>query len=190
MAEEDEVTDEELEEGEEGRDDDEDGEGSEDGVKKRRLSGKMLVLVGGPAIVLLIGGIAGFFFGAFDPLIDTILGREPAAEGDAAHAAPEEVMFYDLPEMLVNLKAGGKEANFLKIRVALEVSKDETTETLDHLLPRVIDNFQIYLRELRVEDLDGSAGMFRIKEELLSRVNAAVYPVEVNDILFREMLVQ
>ncbi len=58
------------------------------------------------------------------------------------------------------------------------------------MLPRVVDSFQVYMRELRIEDLDGSAGMFRIKEELLSRVNAAVYPIEINDILFKEMLIQ
>ena len=57
-------------------------------------------------------------------------------------------------------------------------------------MPRVVDNFQVYLRELRLEDLGGSAGLFRLKEELLFRVNRAVDPVQVTDILFREMLVQ
>lgn len=175
--------------------DDEEGEDLEDGEEsdgsapnKRKLSGKLIVLVGGPVIILLIGGIAGFFFGAFDSLIHSIMGTEPGSE--IAEEAPEEVMFYDLPEMLVNLRAGGGRANFLKLRISLELKKSESVEALEELLPRVIDNFQVYMRELRIEDLDGSAGMFRIKEELLSRVNAAVYPVEVNDILFKEMLVQ
>lgn len=180
--------DETAEDQEDAEDGAEDGDGEEESGRKR-LSGKMIVLIGGPVLVLLIGGIADFFFGTFDPLVDMVLGREPQVEGEA-EAAPVEVMFYDLPEMLVNLKAGGKQTNFLKIRVALEVPKDESTDALDHLLPRVVDNFQVYLRELRLEDLDGSAGMFRIKEELLSRVNAAVHPIEVHDILFREMLVQ
>lgn len=166
----------------------EEGEESEEPAQKRRLSGKLIVLVGGPTIVLLVGGIAGFLFGAFDPLIHSILGTEP--ESEIVDEAPEEVMFYDLPEMLVNLRAGGRQANFLKLRIALELKKTESIEALEELLPRVIDNFQVYMRELRIEDLDGSAGMFRIKEELLSRVNTAVYPIEVNDILFKEMLVQ
>ncbi len=189
MAKDDEDIDE-PDEDEDGLEDGEDGEGSEGALKRRRMSGKTLVLFGGPAVVLLIGGIAGFVFGAFDPLIHAVLGTEPPAEGEAAENVPEEVVFYDLPEMLVNLRAGGKQTNFLKLKVALEIKKSESVEALEHLLPRIIDNFQVYMRELRIEDLDGSAGMFRIKEELLSRVNAAVYPVEVNDILFKEMLIQ
>jgi flagellar protein FliL len=58
------------------------------------------------------------------------------------------------------------------------------------VLPRIIDNFQVYLRELRVEDLKGSGGMYRLREELLLRVNAAVAPAKINDVLFKEMLVQ
>lgn len=189
MAKDDEDIDE-PDEDEDGLEDGEDGEGSEGAQKRRRMSGKTLVLFGGPAVVLLIGGIAGFVFGAFDPLIHAVLGTVPLAEGEAAETVPEEVVFYDLPEMLVNLRAGGKQTNFLKLKVALEIKKSESVEVLEHLLPRIIDNFQVYMRELRIEDLDGSAGMFRIKEELLSRVNAAVYPVEVNDILFKEMLIQ
>lgn len=186
MAEEDkdDISDRDEEEGLEDEDEDESG-----GLaQKRKLSGKHIVLIGGPAIVLLVGGVAAFFFGAFDSLLYSILGKEPPSEH--SEEAPEEVMFYDLPEMLVNLRAGGKQTNFLKLQVSLEINKTESVEALSHLLPRVIDNFQVYMRELRIEDLDGSAGMFRIKEELLSRVNAAVYPVEVNDILFKEMLIQ
>ncbi len=58
------------------------------------------------------------------------------------------------------------------------------------MMPRIIDNFQVYLRELRVEDLKGSAGMYRLREEMLIRVSAAVAPAKINDVLFKEMLVQ
>ena len=47
-----------------------------------------------------------------------------------------------------------------------------------------------FTRELRVEDLRGSAGVQRLREELLMRVNTAVHPIEVRDVLFKEMLVQ
>ena len=57
-------------------------------------------------------------------------------------------------------------------------------------MTKIIDNFQTYLRELRIEDLRGSAGMYRLREELFVRVNAAAAPVKVKDVLFREMLVQ
>ena len=99
-------------------------------------------------------------------------------------------VFYDLPEMLVNLNSSGRTSSFLKISVSLEIESESDRKRLDDALPRIIDNFQIYLRELRIEDLSGSAGMQRLREELLLRVNAAVRPSVVKDVLFKEMLVQ
>jgi flagellar FliL protein len=96
----------------------------------------------------------------------------------------------DLPEMLVNLNTGGKRNSYLKITVALELAKQEDVARLTALMPRVVDNFQVYLRELRLDDLNGSEGLMRLKEELLVRVNAAAGTIPVKDVLFKEMLVQ
>ena len=92
--------------------------------------------------------------------------------------------------MLVNLNTGGSKRNYLKISISLELTSEAHSAALQSLLPRVVDNFQVYLRELRVEDLRGSAGVQRLREELLLRVNNAVHPVVVRDVLFKEMLVQ
>src|SRR3546814_14219793 len=84
--------------------------------------------------------------------------------------------------MLVYLNTGGKNRNYLKIAISLELTSQEDSVALQNLLPRVVDNFQVYLRELRVEDLRGSAGVQRLREELLLRVNKAVYPIQVRDV--------
>jgi flagellar FliL protein len=175
------------EEGEDG-DEDEDGEGSSGGGKK-----KLIIIIA--AIVLLVIGGAGaaFFMGLFDPL----LGGEEQTEtkdgegGEGGEEVPTgPAVFYDLPEMLVNLNTGDRKATFLKIKVSLEVSTPEDIPKLQALMPRIIDNFQVYLRELRIDDLKGSAGMYRLREELLTRVNAAIAPAKVRAVLFKEMLVQ
>jgi len=141
-----------------------------------------------PLLVLLLGGGgAGAYFFLFAP-------ADPAASETGEHGDAEaddgEALFFDLPEILVNLNTGSKQASYLKLRVALEFHDPEATEKLEQLMPRIIDNFQVYLRELRREDLNGSAGIYRLKEELLIRVNSAVYPIKVRDVLFKEMLVQ
>ena len=93
---------------------------------------------------------------------------------------PKPLVFFDLPDFLVNLNSGGaKKASFLKLSVSLELEKQEDTARLQAVMPRIVDNFQIYLRELRIEDLRGSGGIYRLREELLARVNAAVAPVKV-----------
>jgi len=157
---------------------------------KKKLSGKKLVLfVILPLLLVLGGGGAGaaWFLGVFGGE-ETELAAEAGEDGDKADSG--EVVFYDLPEMLVNLNTGSKQSSFLKIRVALELEEAESLPVLENLLPRIVDNFQVYLRELRREDLSGSAGLYRLKEELMARVNLAIQPARINDVLFKEMLVQ
>ena len=167
------------------------GELSTDGLPRKKFSGKKLVLFVILPLVLLIGAGAGVYFSG---LLDSLLGKkEEHAEVPAEPAQPDPhaaPIFYDLPDMLVNLNAAGKRPAFLKIKISIQVSKPEDVPAVEHVLPRIIDNFQVYLRELRLEDLRGSAGMYRLRQELLLRITAAAYPVKVKDVLFKEMLVQ
>jgi len=95
-----------------------------------------------------------------------------------------------MPEMLVNLTSTGKKPAYLKLRLNLELADSESAEKVEAMMPRIVDSFQIYLRALRIEDLQGSAGLFRLRQELLSRATTAVAHVEIRDVLFKEMLVQ
>jgi flagellar protein FliL len=159
-----------------------------EGEQPKKMSGKKLVLFIILPALLGVGGLgaAGWFF--------FLRGGSHAAEAHAeAHPPtppPPAAVFMNLPEMIVNLDSGGRRANFLKINIALEVANATDVPRIEAVMPRIVDNFQVYLRALRVEDLRGSAGMFRLREELLARVNTAAQPARINDVLFREMLVQ
>lgn len=101
-----------------------------------------------------------------------------------------DVSYYNLPEFLVNLNTGGKQTSFIKMKVTLETPSTDDLDAIEGYMPRITDSFNTYLRELRSSDLAGSAGFYRLKEELLLRVNKTVYPSKVNDILFRELIIQ
>ncbi len=162
----------------------------EDGEESPKSSKKKLIIIVGVALLVVVGGVAAAYFtGLMQPLIDMIGGSPPPAQEGKAAVAKEPV-FYDLPEILVNLNTGTRKATYLKIRVSLELEDELEIPGIEKRMPRIIDNFQVYLRELRVDDLKGSAGMYRLREELLSRVSAAVAPAKINDVLFKEMLVQ
>ena len=150
------------------------GAGKKPGLKK-------LLIIGIP-VLLLLAGAGAYFSGLLGG------GKE---DKHAAEAVNKEVaVFYDLPDMLVNLSPTGGRTSYLKMKVALELPDAAASQAIEPIMPRVMDAFQVYLRELRVEDLDGSAGMFRLKEELLRRVNMAAAPVQVRTVLFKEMIVQ
>ena len=158
----------------------------------RQSSIKKILMIVLP-ILLVVGAGAGLFFtGALDGLLGKGERRPEArdeAHGDTGRPLGPAV-FYNLPEMLVNLQSNGRKQAFLKILVALELESPLDEPKVVQVLPRIIDSFQVYLRELRVEDLQGAAGMHLLREELLTRVQAAVKPAKVNDVLFREMMVQ
>jgi flagellar FliL protein len=155
-------------------------------AKKRRRIPKMALFIGGPIVLLaMIGG--GLYFTG---MLNGLLGVKSAKTADAAQAAPKEIVFLDVPDMLVNLDTGGRRENYLKLTVSLQLESKDDVAKVQALMPRVTDTCQNYLRELRLEDLKGSAGLYRLREELQLRITSAVAPVRVDDVLFKDMLVQ
>jgi flagellar protein FliL len=159
---------------------------AETGAPAPEKSGrKKLIVIGAAVIGLLAAAGAGAFV-----FLGNSSAATPATDGATAAAPAREVFFYDLPVITVNLNTGGGPVEFLKLTISLEVPDQTMISTIEPRMPRVLDAFQVYLRELRRSDLEGSAGVYRIKEELQRRINIAVYPAVVDDILFREILVQ
>jgi flagellar FliL protein len=140
---------------------------------------KIIILVAGLA-VLGGGGFGGykFFFGA-------------KAHDEKPVVVVKPPAFYDLPEVLVNLSnTGGERTQYLRAKIVLEVADQATVEQIKPVLPRVLDAFQTYLREMRSTDLEGSAGLYRLRDELTRRVNVAIAPSRINAVLFKEIIVQ
>jgi flagellar FliL protein len=142
--------------------------------------GRRKFVIGGAVAVLAAAGGGGWFF----------LGRaKPAAD---AKPMKKPVAFLDVREMIVNLapEPNQDRSRFLKFKVALELNDPVLVKEVTPLLPRVEDAFQVFVRELRASDLEGSAGVYRLREELLRRVNVALHPVRVDAVLFKEIVVQ
>lgn len=180
---------------------------------------KKIIMIAAPLILLLGGGAGLYFTGMLDKLLgkeppaaeaaaEGGEKKEAAAEGhgekaaeggekkegeghgeggEGGHAGPA---FLKVPDLIVNLNGDGGQTRYLRLSVQLELANEADVKAVEAVLPRVIDQFQTYLRELRIQDLRGSKGMYRLQMEMLSRVNAAAAPTEVKDVLFQEILVQ
>jgi flagellar protein FliL len=147
---------------------------------KKKLPLKLIIMVAAGLLVLGGGGAGAYWY-----------------FGGSGHDKPVEALvkpaiFVDLPDVMVNLSnAGGADrAQYLKVKIVLELPDPAVVAQIQPLMPRVMDAFQTYLRELRATDLDGSAGLYRLKEELTRRVNAAVAPNRITAVLFKEIVVQ
>ena len=168
-------------------------EAGADTAAPKRGRKKLLVLIAVPLLLLAaIGGglwASGLLRGMFD-------GSPPpaaaeAAEGQAAAPAPRAPpVFLDMPDIIANLNLGNRRTSFIKLRSKLELARAEDRQAVEAAMPRLLDLFTTYLREMRPEELRGSAGTFRLREELLNRANIAAAPARVTDVLFLEILQQ
>jgi flagellar protein FliL len=156
--------------------------GSETASAKSRFSLKFILMAAGGVVALAALGGGGYFF---------FFHHAATAAPSAATAQAKPPIFLDMPEVLVNLSGtSGDRAQYLKVKIALEVADDAVSAQIQPIMPRLLDTFQTYLRELRPIDLDGSAGLYRLKEELTRRVNASIAPSRVSAVLFKEIVVQ
>jgi flagellar FliL protein len=155
-------------------------DGGEVTAKKSKLPSKKIMMMMALAGLFMVGGAGGayMFFG----------GKKHEAP---KHETAKPATFVDLPDVLVNLANSGTDrTQYLKVKIVLELPDAELVPKIQPLMPRVMDAFQTYLRELRPTDLDGSAGLYRLKEELTRRVNVAVAPNKVTAVLFKEIVIQ
>ncbi|MHA6690188.1 flagellar basal body-associated FliL family protein [Devosia sp. A449] len=151
---------------------------------------KLFIIIGAAALVVLLAG-AGLYVFLSSSAAPTEEAAQAAADGGhGAAPAAGNTFIFNLPPMMVNLKNDGDGSAFMKLQLALEVANQEMMVEIQPRMAKVVDAFQVYLRELRKSDLEGSAGVYRLKEELLRRVNVAIYPSRVESILFKEILVQ
>jgi flagellar FliL protein len=164
-------------------------------------SKKKLIVLGAAAGVLLLGGggAAMMFTGAKAEAASDSQGWEGQgdagngngkASGDHGGASEAGGSFVDVPAMVVNLRSPDGASRFLKIHFMIVPGASGTPETLKARLPLILDAYQPFLRELRPEDLAGSAAVFRIKEEMLVRATGVAGPGMVKDILIQDLVQQ
>jgi len=174
--------------------------GDADGAAPAPKKSKKLILFGAVGAVLLLGGGGGawMFLGS---------SAKPAAEAGAegAHEAPakedaksehgggegkEGEAFVDVPAMVVNLRSADGSARFLKVHFMLVPGEKASAEQITTKLPLLLDAYQPFLRELRPDDLGGSAAVFRVKEEMLVRAHQVLGDEMVKDVLIQDLIQQ
>jgi flagellar FliL protein len=172
-------------------------EGAEAANAAKPKSKKKLIIIGAAAGVLLLGGGGGAAFmlsgssAKAEEAKDAHAEKkeEKKAEGGEGEAAGKDA-FVDVPAFMVNLRSPDGQARFLKLHFMIVPADGVAVDGLKEKLPLVLDAFQPFLRELRPEDLAGSAAVFRIKEEMMVRATATLGDGQVKDILIQDLVQQ
>ena len=156
-----------------------------------------LVLIGGGggAAMMLMGGEEAPAHG--EAAEDGEHGEEAAEEetdeedgGHGEEGADGELPLVDVPAMVVNMRSPDSASRYLRIRFMLQAKSAEDVDKIKSKLPAIIDAYQPFLRELRPEDISGSAAVFRIKEEMLVRATEVAGRGKVRDVLIQDLVQQ
>jgi flagellar FliL protein len=173
-------------------------EGAEGATPAAPKSKKKLILIGAAAGVLLLGGGGGAAMMLSGGSARAGTAAEGGhgevsneAEGESGHGeiAGKEA-FVDVPAMVVNLRSPDGASRFLKLHFMIVPGTKGTPEGIKEKLPLILDAYQPFLRELRPEDLAGSAAVFRIKEEMLVRATDVAGAGVIKDILIQDLVQQ
>jgi flagellar FliL protein len=166
----------------------------------KKAGKKKLVLLAAPVFLAAVG--AGLWFGGILPPLLGIgshgeehsdphgAAGKPGESKPDAEAKAKVPVFVDLPDLVANLNVGQRRSSFIKLKAKIEIARAEDQPIVMAAMPRLQDMFTTYLREIRPEELRGSAGTYRLREELVARANIAVAPARVVDVLFSEMIIQ
>ena len=166
---------------------DEENEGAQTStVSKKKLLWLLLPIF---SVVAIVIGL--YFSGMADSLLAVSKTEETKEAVTEKKTSETSAIFFDVPELLINLSVKpGQKPIYVKIRVALEMAAAAEAEQAEKMLPRIIDSLQFYLREMRMEEIQGSSGSYRLKEEIQGRLNRILAPARVVDVLFKEFLIQ
>jgi flagellar FliL protein len=185
--------------------DEADAEGGEEAGGKKKPPLKLIIIIAAAAVLVLGGGGTAAFL--------LMKPKDDAAHADKDHKAkkkpgkeekkggkddkgaaqvregPNGVLFYTLPDIVVNMQTADGRPTFLKLKLTLEMPDQDSIDALEPNMPRLQDMFQTFLRELRPEDLSGSQGSYQLRMEILRRVNLVIAPSKANAVLIEEMLI-
>lgn len=118
----------------------------------------------------------------------------PEDEAAVGHVLPCESgnpCYYAMPKLVVNLAStGSSRAVMMELELSLESSTPSSFNRVPELMPRLKDALNSFLRELRVEDLNGSGGTYNLRRELLKRFNTVLDPKKIDAVLIEGMLIQ
>lgn len=143
--------------------------------KPRRRMAPLLI---GVALAAAAGG-GGFYA--------TTAGLLPLPEGDAAPAAPmPDVAFVPVPPLVISLGPTSRHRH-LRFAAQVEVAPGHAAE-VTHLMPRIVDVVNGYLRAVDPAELEATAALVRLRAQLLRRIQIVTGEGRVTDLLVSEFV--
>lgn len=153
--------------------------------ENKSLKGKRLLVIGGSVLIFVI--IAYLLMNALSH--DSNKPVSGVSKNEKVATQNYSSVLLDFPEIITNLSPVNDKESYIKLVIALELNDSKDQDAIDKKIYMLKDTIIIFLRELRANDLTSSGGSMMLREEIIKRVNKVIYPVEIKDVLFKEIFV-
>jgi flagellar FliL protein len=137
------------------------------------------------ALVISLGGNLGLALYLGNPGSPTF---NPSHAQLASRAATGDLVVYDLPPVTMNY-AAGHGIRAVKMRLGLELASRQDGPDVQLRLSQIINRVATDLSDIKESDLDGSAGMERLRKSLVQGVQSAAPQSNIEGVLFKEVIV-
>jgi len=142
-----------------------------------------LPLILGLVMALVLGG-AGFYVTWAGLLFAS---GEPTAGEEGHKAAPlPDIAFVPLEPLVISL-GEASESTHLRFTAQLEVNSGAVSD-VTHLLPRVLDVLNGYLRAVEMSELEDPSALVRLRAQMLRRIQIVTGEGRVRDLLVTEFV--
>ncbi len=168
------------------REDDFDSENDEAAAAPANRRKILLIVI---PVVIAIGLAVGLYFALNHKYDGTAALNYSVVKNmteENGQATESVTVFYDLPEIKAQVKTEDGTPETVAARLSVELSKVEDVAAVEKLLPRITDAVIAHTVELTPAEVEGSAGLYWLREELLYRINLLTAPVKINNLNFKK----
>ena len=137
---------------------------------------------------LVVGGAGGGIATYLAGWLQGAPSSAPSKVHDQAEAPPPEpIVYYDFPEIVVDLRAGPCPVSYIKILPVAELASEAQKTRLQEVEPRVLHGFQSFLCGRTRTDLIGEDGTETLRSAFLGILSTEMKPSRPNDVLFHRI---
>jgi len=153
---------------------------------------KKLIIILSAVMFLLVLMMGGVFFMMWSKVSNTASQIEPEKEPEQVEVVVEEQQvkpIFPLKSFIVNL-AGDNGKRYLKIKMDLEIAKEELNDSIRQRIPQIRDSIMMILTSKRYEDIKDTAGKIALRQDIQKQVNVFFKEPCVSNVYFTDFVIQ
>ena len=147
-----------------------------------KLAGKMKYIIIAAVVLVLAGAGTGLYFMGFFTVHKSY---------ETSMQLPGAPVYYEMKTMTVNLKPSAQRARpFIRLTLQVELQGESAKKAFIDNETKIVDTMQTHLRGVQYEELNGTEGTERLREDLTIIINRIIQPERAITVLYKDIFMR